>query len=457
MPVQPSRLYSRREWMRFTAGVLMSTGPLSALAQEKPARSDLRIKKVKVTPVALPDPPILAASGCHGPYFLRSIIEIETDDGITGVGESYGNLNTVKQLNESSKVVQGESAFAFRKFGEGLKVFHPSVFAGIEMACLDIVGKATGRRVCELLGGPVREEVEFAAYLFYRYAADDARVLKDERLADARGKGDRALDQWGEVRTARAMTEMAAGFRKKWGFRVLKLKAGVLPPEEELETLRMWHDRFGDEVPLRIDPNGRWTVGTASSIGGKIRSEKIPLEYYEDPVSGQNAMADVRTQTGLRMATNSCVSRWHHVQPAVTTKPIDVVLADIYWFGGITGVQALGRAADSLGWGVGYHSNNHAGITMAAMIQAAAATPELTYAADTHYVWLVEGADVIEGANLPIRDGKMTIPAGPGLGVRLDPDRLARAHEAYRKCGMRDRDDGDTMRRFEPGWKRMLY
>jgi glucarate dehydratase len=98
------------------------------------------------------------------------------------------------------------------------------------------------------------------------------------------------------------------------------------------------------------------------------------------------------------------------------------------------------------------HSNNHAGVTMAAMIHLAATIPELTLASDTHYPWLVEGADIIEGPGLTIRGGRMAVPVGPGLGVTLDRDKLARAHDTYVKCGMRGRDDRSLLRRIEPEW-----
>src|SRR5262249_30750304 len=97
-------------------------------------------------------------------------------------------------------------------------------------------------------------------------------------------------------------------------------------------------------------------------------------------------------------------------------------------------------------------SNSHAGLTMAAMIHLAASIPQLTLASDTHYPWLVDGADIIEGPRLPIQGGRMAVPSGPGLGVTLDRDKLARAHEGYRKCGMRRRDDATLMRRMELGW-----
>jgi glucarate dehydratase len=449
---------SRRDWLRWSAaavagGSVVTPRWCSAAA----SKGDLRIKELKVTPIALPDPPLLAASGCHGPYFLRSIVEVVTDDGIVGIGETYGSSSVLEDLQTARPLVEGRSAFAYRSFAAALRPLNTAVFAGIEMACLDAIGQATGRRVCELLGGPVRDDVEFAAYLFYRYAADDPRVLSDERLVDSRGKGDRALDPWGEVRTAEAMANLAAAMRAKYGFRVLKLKAGVLEPAEELRTLELWHERFGNEIPLRIDPNGNWSVATAISIGQQMQRAGLPLEYYEDPVAGQNAMADVRIHTGLKLSTNSCVSRWEHIEPATRTKPIDVLLADVYWFGGLTGCQAVGRTADSLGWGLSYHSNNHAGVAMAAMIHLGACTPELTYAADTHYIWLPDNADVIAGPNLPIRNGRMTIPDGPGLGVTLDRDKLARAHEIYRRTSQRSRDDAGTMQRFQPGWKKRPF
>ena len=94
---------------------------------------------------------------------------------------------------------------------------------------------------------------------------------------------------------------------------------------------------------------------------------------------------------------------------------------------------------------------------MAAMIHVAALIPELTMASDTHYPWLPDDADIIVGKKLPIVGGRMKIPAGPGLGVELDRDKLARAHETYNKCGMRDRDDATTMRMVEPGWQRTIF
>jgi glucarate dehydratase len=452
---------SRRQWLAAMAGGLSSSLLPAQLSAQPPASlpsgkkaKDLTIKEVRVTPVALPDPPLLAASGCHGPYFLRSIVEVVTTDGITGIGETNGSQRAVAELQRLAKSLVGQSALAYRKFPEAPISMSDRSYAAVEVACLDAIGKATGLRLCELLGGPVREEPEFAAYLFFRYAADNSKLLADKRIVDNRGTGDKALDQWGEVRTPEAMAELAYKFHQKFGYRVHKLKAGVLKPEVELEALKAMSSKLGKGHLVRIDPNARWSIATAEEIGKDLK--ELPLEYYEDPVAGQEPMAEVRRQTGLKMSTNMCVTAFNHIEPAIRTKPIDVVLADHHYWGGITGCQTLGRIAKPLGWVLSQHSNNHTGVSMAAMIHVAALIPELTVASDTHYPWLRDDADIINGPKLPLRNGRMPIPSAPGLGVTLDQDKLARGKETYTKCGMRDRDDATTMKMVEPEWTRTI-
>ncbi len=441
---------NRRQALTALGGV--SALPFLASAAEPLAKpAPLKITKLTITPVALPDPPILAASGCHGPYFLRNIIQLETDAGITGIGETRGGASTVRALEKARELVVGKNAFAYRTFADDVIRISPGAYAGIEVACLDACGKATGKRLSELLGGPVREEVEFAAYLFYRFAADHPKLLADPRIVDKRGKGKDALDDWGEIRTPEAMIKEAERFRKQWGFRVFKLKAGVLPVKTELETMEAMQQHFGGLALLRIDPNGKWKTETAIAAGKVLK--KLNLEYYEDPVKGQEAMAQVRKATGLAMSTNMCVTRFEHIPDAVKLKPVDVVLCDLHYWGGIPACQELGRICQTLGWKMSQHSNNHAGITMAAMIHVGAVCKQLTVASDTHYPWLPDGSDLIKGGKLMIRGGRMKLPEGPGLGVEIDPDALAHANEMYRRCGMKERNDADTMRLIDPDFR----
>jgi glucarate dehydratase len=435
----------RRDWLRLAA-----IGPwLPGLIGEASAAggSAPRITGLKITPIALPDPPLLSAGGCHGPYFLRNVVEVQTDSGIVGIGETVGGQGVTSALEKARALIVGRSLFAIRGFARELRALNEGCYAGIEVACLDACGKATGRRVVELLGGPVRDPVPFAAYLFYRYAADHPVILADPNRADP-SQG--PMDHWGEVRSPASMANLADAFRKKYGFKVFKLKGGVLAPDVERETLSAMQEKLGPGALLRIDPNGRWTVPTALRIGKSMAG--LPLEYYEDPVKGQPAMAEVRKATGLKMSTNMCVTRFEHLDEAFRVKPIDVLLCDLHYFGGISGCLALGPVCDAAGWTMSQHSNSHAGLTMAAMAHLAAAIPQLTSASDTHYPWLPDDADIIEGPKLTIRDGTMPLPEGPGLGVSLDRDKLARANEVYRKTGMRRRDDGALMRKLEPGW-----
>jgi len=449
---------SRRDVLRASGialpAIVLNSAPLlrGASAPTTQKTSDLTIKELRITPIALPDPPILSSAGCHGPYFLRTIVEVVTTDGITGIGEAREGI--AKERNGIAKHVVGQSALAFRTFTAPPIKISDRVFAAVEVACLDAIGKAKGLRLCDLLGGPVREDPEFAAYLFYRYAADHPALLADKRIVDGRGKGDKALDPWGEVRRPEAMADMAFKLHQRYGFRVHKLKAGVLTPDQELETLRAMNAKFGGKHPLRIDPNGCWSVETAVRIGEAMKD--LPIEYYEDPVTGREAMAEVRKRTKLPTSTNAFIKSVAEVPP-VDPSVIDVVLVDHHYFGGITGCVEMGPIARVMGWKLSQHSNNHAGVSMAAMINVGAVIPELTLASDTHYPWLPDDSDIIVGKKLPIVGGRMKVPSGAGLGVELDQDKLARAKETYEKCGMRGRDDAATMRMVEPNWKRPSY
>ncbi len=184
----------RRDWLRIVVGGFLgsSGSTLCRAAMLESSERPLVITGLTITPIALPDPPILAASGCHGPYFLRNIVELRTDAGIVGIGETVGGEAVTESLERARKVVVGQNAFAYQRFARELHALGMASYAGIELAALDACGRATSRRLCELVGGPVRDSVEFAAYLFYRYAADHPVVLADPRLVNPRGRGDRA-------------------------------------------------------------------------------------------------------------------------------------------------------------------------------------------------------------------------------------------------------------------------
>jgi glucarate dehydratase len=413
-----------------------------------------RIEHVTVTPVAFRDPPLLNAAGVHEPWCLRSIIELRLEGGTVGLGETYGDETILRCLEEAAPRLAGldvldlnamtarvdaavvgaavENPQASARTARATLV--PRIFAAFEVAAWDAFGKLTGRRVCDLLGGQVREAVPFSAYLFYKFAR--------HRFAP-----DIPADPWGEVLTAEAMVEEARRMAELHGFASLKLKGGVLEPAVEIEAVRALRAAFPG-MPLRIDPNGAWHVHTTLALLPQLEGL---LEYLEDPVPGIPGMAVVQRATAMPLATNMCVVAFNHLPPAIAQGAVRVVLSDHHYWGGLQASRELARICAVWDLGVSMHSNSHLGISLLAMAHLAAATPNLAFACDTHYPWQEE--DVIAGERLRFEGGALRLPDAPGLGAELDRDALARMHAAYRACDIRQRNDGAEMRKYQPDWR----
>lgn len=401
------------------------------------------VTDLRATPVAIKDPPLRSAFGLHAPYALRTIVELETDEGVVGLGETYGGAAAQAAFAAVRPLVVGRDPYDLTSLRLEIerrgterpdgwvweaRTFGPAaLFSAVEVACLDAIGKSTDRRVCDLLGGAARARVDFAAYLFFKHAGDDA---------------------WGEVLSPDAMVAEARTMRDRYGYRSLKLKGGVLTPDLEADTILALREAFGASVPLRLDPNAAWSNATADRIAQRLDGA---LEYLEDPVPGIDRMAAVAARAPLPLATNMCVTSFAHLQEAVAKRPVAIILSDHHMWGGLRATIELGRICRAFGLGLSMHSNSHLGISLAAMIHVAAAVPELTYACDTHYPWQTE--EVVKGGKLAILDGAVAIPDGPGLGVELDRDVLGGLHEQYLRAGLTVRDDAAQMRRIEPGWR----
>jgi glucarate dehydratase len=402
------------------------------------------VTDLRATAVAIKDPPLRSAFGLHAPFALRTIVEIETDEGIVGLGETYGGDAPLAAFAAVRSIVVGRDPYDLtplrlaidrrdgdRRDGwawEARTFGRAALFSGIEVACLDAIGRRTGRRVCDLLGGAARERIDFAAYLFFKHAGDDA---------------------WGEVLSPDAIIAEARTMRERYGFRSLKLKGGVLDPDLEVEAILGLRRAFGSDVPLRLDPNAAWSNATADRIAGRLEGS---LEYLEDPVPGIDAMSAVAAHAPMPLATNMCVTSFAELPEAIAKRAVAIVLSDHHMWGGMRATVELGRLCRVFGLGLSMHSNSHLGISLAAMTHVAAAVPELTFACDTHYPWQVE--DVIRGGKLAIEDGAVAVPDGPGLGVELDRDALGALHDQYLRAGLTVRDDAAQMRKIEPAWRR---
>ena len=384
----------------------------------------MKIVDMQVIPVAFPDPPLRNSTGVHEPYALRNLVRLTTDDGITGWGEAGGGLRLQGWLEAARECVVGADPFNLEWLR--LRFPEPRTYAPLEVACLDILGQALGQPVYNLLGGKVRDPIEFSAYLFYHFDCP----------------------QYGECLAPEAMLEQAKGMVRQHGFRSLKLKGGVLAPEEEVRTIHLMREAFGPEFRLRLDPNAIWSVETSIRVTNILDGM---LEYMEDPTWGIEGMAEVRRHVKVPLSTNMCVTAFSHFPQAIRQGAVDVVLADHHYWGGLRATQEMARICQTWGLGVSMHSNSHLGISLAAMLHAAAATPSLTYACDTHYVWIDE--DILDGEKPVFTDGCLAVPNGPGLGIRVDEDRVARMAEDYRRCGQTERRDAEYMRKYVANWE----
>lgn len=392
----------------------------------------MKITDLKATTVTVPlEAPLRHANGCHWGRFVRTIIEVETDEGIVGLGEMGGGGESAEAAFRGLKpyLVGHDPArleeMRFRISNPTASLYNnrAQMAAALEFACLDILGQKWGAPVYDILGGKLQDSVPFASYLFFRYA--------------------NAKTGQGEVRTPEQLTAFAAEAKKRHGFTSHKLKGGVFPPEYELECYRalaksLRGDRF------RFDPNGVLSTEQAIRFGQAI--EDINNDYLEDPVFGLNGMRRAREKVRMPLATNTVVVNFEQLAANVLAPAVDVILLDTTFWGGIRPCVKAAGVCETFQLGVAVHSSGELGIQLATMLHLGAVLPNLTFAADAHYHHLVD--DIIEGGKMRYENGAIRVPTGPGLGVRLNRGKVAEYAELYKRLGGYPYDQ-DPLR---PGW-----
>lgn len=379
----------------------------------------MRIADLRATTVAVPlEAPLRHANGVHWGRFVRTIVEVVDDEGRVGLGEMGGGGASAEAAILALKpYLFGHDPLQLEQLR--WKIMNPvdslynaraQLHAAIEMACMDLAGKALGIRACDLLGGALREEVPFASYLFFRHR-------------------DPATGAGGEA-TPDEIVAQACALRDRHGFRTHKLKAGVFPPDHEVEVFRALASAFpGDR--LRIDPNSVWSVEEAIRVGRAILD--LRNDYFEDPTWGLEGMRRVRQFVPIPTATNAVVVNFEQLAQSIRHDLVDVVLLDTTFWGGLRQAHKAGQVLETFQYGAAVHSSGELGIQLASMLHLGAALPNLGFAADAHYHHLAD--DVIAGGKMAYRDGGIALPKGPGLGVELDRDKLARYAEHFREVG----------------------
>jgi glucarate dehydratase len=390
----------------------------------------MKIADLRATTVTVPlEAPLRHANGCHWGRFVRTIVEIETDEGLIGLGEMGGGGESAEAAFHALKnyLVGRDPArleelrFLIANPTASLYNNRTQMLAAIEFACLDILGQKWGVPVSEILGGRLRECVPFASYLFFRYSNK----------------------QNDEVRTVEQLVEHARILKQRYGFTSHKLKGGVFPPEYELECYRALAAAL-DGDRFRFDPNAVWSTETAIWFGQQIGA--IRNDYLEDPVFGMNGMRRVREKVRMPLATNTVVVNFEQLAANILDTAVDVVLLDTTFWGGIRACVKAAGVCETFQLGVAVHSSGELGIQLATMLHLGAVIPNLSFAADAHYHHLTD--DIIQGGKLKYENGAIAVPLAPGLGVKLDRDKVAEYRELYLRLGSYAYDQ-DPLR---PGW-----
>ena len=396
----------------------------------------MKITDIRATTVTVPlEAPLRHANGVHWGRFVRTIVEVETDNGLIGLGEMGGGGESAEATFRTMKAYLvghdparlEEMRFLIANPTASLYNNRTQIHAALEFACLDILGQAWGVPVCDILGGRVRDTVRFASYCFFRYPNPKTKT--------------------GEVRTIEQLVAHAKELKQRFGFTTHKMKGGVFHPDYELDAYRALAAAFpGDS--LRFDPNAVWSTEQAIRFGQAI--EGLNNDYLEDPVYGLNGMRRTREKVRVPLATNTVVVNFEQLAANVLNTAVDVILLDTTFWGGIRACVKAAGVCETFQLGIAVHSSGELGIQLATMLHMGAVLPGLSFAGDAHYHHLTD--DIIVGGLMKFENGAIRVPTGPGLGVKLDREKLGKYNELYKRLGNYPYDQDPA----RPGWTPLI-
>ena len=433
------------------------------------------VEKMEIFPVAGTDCMELNLSGAHAPYFTRNIVILTDSNGVEGVGEVPGGQKITAALESCSNKEKCDDRYSHNSCQHeqtlnkvrawlnanikddvrGLQTFDlrtgVHVVTAVEAPLLDLMGKFLDVPAAALLGdGIQRERVRFLSYLFY---------VGDQKKTDLPYTDESDSDcEWYRIRhnealTPEAIVAQAKATHEKYGFEDFKLKGGVLEPEEELKAVQALKAAFPD-ARIDLDPNGCWSLEKSLELAPEL---KKVLAYCEDPCgaengfSGRETMAEFKRDSGMPTATNMIDTDWRQMCHCISLRSVDIPLADPH-FWTMNGSVRVGQMCNDFGLMWGCHSNNHFDISLAMVVQCAAAVPGKMNGIDTHWIWQ-EGRERLTKQPMQIVDGCIDLPKAPGLGIEIDREQILKANKLYVENCLGARNDAIGMQYLIPGWK----
>ncbi len=341
---------------------------------------------------------------------FSTVVKLTTDTGLTGWGYVGPNLppppRVVTMLEtEIQPLLLGRSPYDVEKIvGSYLETFPAKwtletttmAVAGVEIACWDIIGKSLNAPLYKLLGGKVRDRIETAATLRYRQRTDEAQVATDARAA---------VDE---------------------GYRTLILKEAS--PELAVAYIAAIREAVGNGIQLRVDPNQAWSLPTAKRTLRKL--EAYDLECIEQPIFrwDMDGLAQLRQAVSTPIMMDEGATTIYRVLEAVKKEAVDMISFDPVRMGGISYFKKACAIAEAAGIPVVLHWTGDGGIGTAAWLHLAASTPNLSLA---HHIGL---DDSLISKPFTYQLPFIEVPEGPGLGIAVDEETLAR-HSMIGKSG----------------------
>jgi glucarate dehydratase len=379
----------------------------------------MKITNIKVTPVNIPlEIPMLWTGGYY-PGTSKAVIEVETDEGLIGLGEAP-SAHLAQVIQDLAPRVIGKDPLDIAGI-ENVCVppwqivqntddsSAVTAFGGLEIALWDIRGKVWNQPLYQLLGGAVRKEIPFTEYFAYRV----------EKV----GIG-------GEM-DPKAVADYCVRMKAEHGSTMFEGKLIQGDPRLEIETVRAIREALGPDAMIRLDSNMQWSLSTARRVLREI--EPYDIQNYEDPVATFEEMAKLRQHSSIPFSTHV-----PDIRRAVALGVPDNIVVNFAVLGGINRAIRFIGACEAMGVGFWCYSGD-AGICTAAYLHMTAAMPWMYEPSQSLFRWQI--ADVIQGGPFRQKNNVIPVPEGPGLGVELDQQALNRCHQHYLKLGPLDHFD----------------
>ena len=378
----------------------------------------LKIDSVRLTRVSIPLTLVHAGSMYVIQKTERTVIELALENGLVGLGETWGTPEAYALAARFARDWLGKDAldrFALREATLGKSTYDNrfgrnglAAFAGLDLAVWDAAGRSLGLSLAELVGGRGRREpIEVVCTL--PAAILPRAVTRHELTAH--------LDV---LANTRQVVDFALALRHKSGFRSFKLKSAAYSTEWDWKLLNELREAL-PEARIRFDPNANYAPATAIELCRRL--DRLGLEFFEDPTGELEGLARLKAAVRTPVATNMWVVRDEHLAPAIRRQAVDVVLGDLFMWGGIDAWRRMARVARAFGLKPALHSVYETGIATVANLHLAAALAEVEYPNDSGLHYLSE--DVLAEPQV-VKDGAMRLPSGPGLGVSLDRQKLGK-------------------------------